>query len=88
MSCESIVILAEVEDYKANPKHSAMGTVIEAKLDKGRGPVATLLVQKGTLKFGDCVVVGTSYGRIRKWLTTMVVRSSQLVRLLRLKLLV
>ena len=63
---ESILILAEVEDYKANPKHSAMGTVIEAKLDKGRGPVATLLVQKGTLKFGDCVVVGTSYGRIRK----------------------
>lgn len=63
---ESILILAEVEDYKANPDRLATGTVIEAKLDKGRGPVATLLVQKGTLHAGDIVVVGSALGRVRK----------------------
>ena len=63
---ESILILAEVEDYKANPDRIATGTVIEAKLDKGRGPVTTLLVQKGTLHAGDIVVVGSAYGRVRK----------------------
>lgn len=63
---ESILILAEVEDYKANPNREATGTVIEAKLDKGRGPVATLLVQKGTLHAGDIVVVGSAFGRVRK----------------------
>lgn len=63
---ESILILAEVENYRANPDRLATGTVIEAKLDKGRGPVATLLVQKGTLHAGDIVVVGSSYGRVRK----------------------
>ena len=63
---ESVLILAEIEDYKANPDRLATGTVIEAKLDKGRGPVATLLVQKGTLHASDIVVVGSSYGRVRK----------------------
>lgn len=63
---DTIMILAEVEDFKANPDKSAVGTVIEAKLDKGRGPVATLLVQSGTLHFGDNLVVGTAYGRVRK----------------------
>ncbi|MGN1343477.1 MAG: translation initiation factor IF-2 [Traorella sp.] len=63
---ESILILAEVEDYKANPNRIATGTVIEAKLDKGRGPVATLLVQKGTLHAGDIIVVGSSFGRVRR----------------------
>lgn len=63
---DTIMILAEVEDFKANPDKSAVGTVIEAKLDKGRGPVATLLVQSGTLNFGDNLVVGTAYGRVRK----------------------
>ena len=63
---ESILILAEVEDYKANPNRLATGTVIEAKLDKGRGPVATLLVQKGTLHASDIVVVGSALGRVRK----------------------
>ncbi|MBR0137171.1 MAG: translation initiation factor IF-2 [Erysipelotrichaceae bacterium] len=63
---EMILTLSEVLELKANPNKSATGTVIEAKLDKGRGPVATLLVQKGTLKSGDPVVVGSCFGRIRK----------------------
>lgn len=63
---ESIQILAEVENFRANPNRLATGTVIEAKLDKGRGPVVSLLVQKGTLKSGDVVVVGSCYGRVRK----------------------
>ena len=63
---ESVIILSEIEDYKANPDRLSTGTVIEAKLDKGRGPVATLLVQKGTLHASDIVVVGSSYGRVRK----------------------
>ena len=63
---ETILIVAEVQELKANPERKAFGSVIEAKLDRGRGPVATLLVQNGTLKTGDTVVVGTCFGRIRK----------------------
>jgi translation initiation factor IF-2 len=62
---ETILLQADVLELKANPKVLASGFVIEAKLDKGRGPVATVLVQRGTLKVGDTVVVGTSYGRVR-----------------------
>ena len=62
---ESILLVAEVSDLKANPNRPAKGVVIEAKLDKGKGPVATLLVQNGTLKNGDIVVAGTAVGRIR-----------------------
>ncbi len=63
---ETILVVAEVKDLKANPKKLATGTVIEAKLDKGRGPVTTLLVQNGTLKQSDSLVVGTCYGKVRK----------------------
>ena len=63
---ETILVVAEVRDLKANPKKLATGTVIEAKLDKGRGPVTTLLVQNGTLKQSDSIVVGSCYGKIRK----------------------
>jgi translation initiation factor IF-2 len=62
---EMILLVAEVEEYKANPKRNAVGTVIEAQLDKGRGSVATLLVQNGTLKIGDPIVVGNTFGRVR-----------------------
>ncbi|AMX84000.1 translation initiation factor IF-2 [Geobacillus subterraneus] len=62
---EMILLVSEMEELKANPNRRAIGTVIEAKLDKGRGPVATLLVQAGTLKIGDPIVVGTTYGRVR-----------------------
>lgn len=62
---EMITLVAEMEDIKANPNRRAMGTVIEAQLDKGQGPTATVLVQKGTLKKGDYVVSGTSCGKIR-----------------------
>lgn len=63
---ETMLLVADMQELKANPNTNASGTVIEAKLDKGRGPVATLLVQRGTLHAGDSVVVGTAYGRIRK----------------------
>ena len=63
---DSILVVAEVRDLKTNPKKMATGTVIEARLDKGRGPVTTLLIQNGTLKQGDSVVVGTCYGKVRK----------------------
>ena len=63
---EAILLVTDMAELKANPNTLASGTVIEAKLDKGRGPVATLLVQQGTLHAGDSVVVGTAYGRIRK----------------------
>lgn len=63
---ETILVVAEVKDLKSNPKKLATGTVIEAKLDKGRGPVSTLLVQNGTLRQSDSVVVGTCYGKVRK----------------------
>ncbi|WP_404331510.1 translation initiation factor IF-2 [Mesobacillus maritimus] len=62
---EMILLVSEVEEYKANPNRTAIGTVIEAQLDKGRGSVATLLVQNGTLKVGDPIVVGNTYGRVR-----------------------
>lgn len=62
---ETILLVAEVAELKANPDRTAKGVVIEAKLDKGRGPVATLLVQNGTLNTGDIVVAGTSVGKIR-----------------------
>ena len=62
---ESINLVAEMLELKANPNRAAKGIVIEAKLDKGRGPVATLLVQNGTLKTGDTIVAGTSVGRVR-----------------------
>lgn len=63
---ETILTVADVQELKANPNRLSTGTVIEAKLDKGRGPVATLLVQKGTLHQGEPVVVGTCFGKIRK----------------------
>ena len=63
---ETILTVADVKELRANPNQIASGTVIEAKLDRGRGPVATLLVQNGTLHHGDPVVVGTSFGRIRR----------------------
>lgn len=63
---ETVLLVADMAELKANPDQLASGTVIEAKLDKGRGPVATLLVQRGTLHSGDSIVVGTSYGRVRK----------------------
>lgn len=62
---ENILLVAEVKELKANPDRLAKGTVIEAKLDKGRGPVATILVQNGTLKSGDSVIAGTAVGRVR-----------------------
>lgn len=62
---EMVILVSELKDYKANPNRLGMGTVIEAKLDKGRGPDATLLVQNGTIKVGDVIVVGTTYGKIR-----------------------
>lgn len=63
---ETILVVSEVKELKANPKKLATGTVIEAKLDKGRGPVTTLLVQNGTLKQGDSIVVGVCHGKVRK----------------------
>lgn len=62
---EAILLVAENSDIRANPNGRIIGTVIEARLDKARGPVATLLVQNGTLKVGDVVLVGTAYGKIR-----------------------
>ena len=62
---EMVVLTAEMRELKANPNRSAHGAVIEARLDKGRGPVATLLVQNGTLKQGDVIIAGTAVGRVR-----------------------
>lgn len=62
---ESVLLVAEVKDLKANPNRRAKGIVIESKLDKGRGPVATVLVQNGTLNRGDVIIAGTSVGRVR-----------------------
>ncbi|NLP28406.1 MAG: translation initiation factor IF-2 [Clostridia bacterium] len=62
---EMVLLTAEMQELKANPGRKARGTVIEAKLDKGRGAVATLLVQNGTLNVGDAILVGTTYGKIR-----------------------
>ena len=63
---ENVLLVAEMQELKANPNRYAIGTVIEANLDKGEGPKATLLVQNGTLTFQDYVVVGTAYGKIRR----------------------
>ncbi|MBL4952685.1 translation initiation factor IF-2 [Neobacillus sp. OS1-32] len=62
---EMILLVSEVAELKANPNRKALGTVIEARLDKGRGSVATLLIQNGTLKVGDPIVVGNTFGRVR-----------------------
>lgn len=62
---ESVLLVAEMKDLRANPNRRAKGTIIEARLDRGRGPVATVLVQNGTLKSGDIVIAGTSVGRVR-----------------------
>ena len=66
---EYILLVADVQELKANPKAEASGVVIEANLDKGKGPVATLLVQNGTLRVGNCIVVGTACGRVRALLS-------------------
>ena len=65
---ENILLIAELQELKANPNRYAMGAVIEAELDKGRGPVATILIQNGTLTVGDSLVVGASFGRVRQML--------------------
>ena len=62
---EMILLVADLQELKANPKRPAVGTIVEAQLDKGRGPVATALVQTGTLKVGDIIVVGETFGRVR-----------------------
>lgn len=62
---EMILLVAEMQELKANPALPAHGTIIEAQLDKGRGPVATVLVQRGTLHIGDTIIAGTSYGKVR-----------------------
>ena len=62
---ENILLVAEMEDYKANPKRYATGTVVEARLDKHVGPIVTILVQNGTLRIGDPIVVGCAYGKVR-----------------------
>lgn len=62
---EMILLVADVQELKANPDRLAKGTIVEAQLDKGRGPVATVLVQTGTLRVGDTIVAGTAYGRVR-----------------------
>ena len=62
---ENLTVLAEVQELKANPNRAAKGTVVEARLDKGRGPIMTVLVQNGTLKQGDIIIAGTAVGRVR-----------------------
>jgi translation initiation factor IF-2 len=62
---DTLLIVADVQELKANPKRPAIGTVVEAEMDKSRGPIATVLVQTGTLKVGEIVVVGDTYGRVR-----------------------
>ena len=60
-----ILLVAEIEELKADPKRPALGSVIEARLDRAKGPIATLLVQEGTLSQGDPIVVGNAFGRVR-----------------------
>ena len=62
---EMVLLVTELSELKANPKRNASGTVLEAKLDKGRGPVATILVQDGTLRVGDTLIAGTIVGKVR-----------------------
>lgn len=68
---EMIILVSEVQELKANPKRLAKGTIVEAKLDKGRGPVATVLVQNGTLRVSDMIVAGVAYGRVRAMVDDM-----------------
>ena len=68
---ENILLVAELQELKANPDRYAIGSVIEAELDKGRGPVATILISNGTLNVGDSLVVGASFGRVRQMLNDM-----------------
>jgi len=68
---ENLLVVAEVEDLKADPSRPATGVVVEAKLDKSKGPLATVLVQTGTLRIGDTVVVGTTWGRVRAMFNDM-----------------
>ena len=68
---EMILLLSEVQELKANPNRLAKGTIVEAKLDKGRGPVATVLVQNGTLRVSDMIVAGTAYGKVRAMVDDM-----------------
>ena len=65
---ETLTVVAELADLKANPNRYAYGSVVEGKLDKGRGAVATLLVENGTLRASDPIVVGAAYGRVRQML--------------------
>ncbi len=74
---ENLVILAEVQELKANPNRAAKGAVIEARLDKGRGPIMTVLVQNGTLKLGDIIIAGTAVGRVRTMINDKGVRISE-----------
>ena len=74
---ENLVVLAEVQELKANPKRAAKGTVIEARLDKGRGPIMTVLVQNGTLKLGDVIIAGTAVGRVRTMINDKGIRITE-----------
>ena len=74
---ENLVVLAEVQELKANPNRAAKGTVIEARLDKGRGPIMTVLVQNGTLKAGDIIIAGTAVGRVRTMINDKGVRITE-----------
>ena len=74
---ENLVILAEVQELKANPNRAAKGTVIEARLDKGRGPIMTVLIQNGTLRLGDIIIAGTAVGRVRTMINDKGVRITE-----------
>lgn len=74
---ENLVILAEVQELKANPNRAAKGAVIEARLDKGRGPIMTVLVQNGTLKLGDIIIAGTAVGRVRTMINDKGIRITE-----------
>ena len=65
---ETVLLVAEMQELKANPNRNAVGIIVEAQLDKGKGPLATVLIKKGTLSVGDMVVSGTSSGRVRAML--------------------
>lgn len=80
-----ILLVSEVEELKANPDRRAIGSVIEAELDKGRGPVATLLVQDGTLNIGDPIVVGNTFGRVRAMVNDLGRRVKKLAQVHQLK---
>lgn len=82
---DMILLVSEVEELKANPDRRAIGSVIEAELDKGRGPVATLLVQDGTLNIGDPIVVGNTFGRVRAMVNDLGRRVKKLVQVHQLK---